>query len=134
MKTHTAWEVDGVAQLVTAEDHAEAAVELVRSQPAPVGSVTRLVNVMAGDGELPQERQMFLVTGIGDDLRAHRYDPEGLRAARADFAASEACLAAILKVWDRVGEYHQNFADFHVRGLRDAIEEARAGRKVAGCP
>jgi hypothetical protein len=45
MKTHTAWEVDGVSQLVAAADHAEAAVELVRSQPAPVGHVTRLVNV-----------------------------------------------------------------------------------------
>jgi predicted lipid-binding transport protein (Tim44 family) len=48
--------------------------------------------------------------------------------ARADHAAAEECLAAIVRRWERADHDSQSLADMHVPGLRAEIEEARDGR------
>lgn len=47
---------------------------------------------------------------------------------RADFVASEACLAAIVRAWESADDDGRAHADALVPGLRAAIEEARDGR------
>ena len=49
--------------------------------------------------------------------------------AREDHAAAEACLAGIVRRWERADHDSQSIADLHVPGLRAEIEEARDGRE-----
>ena len=49
--------------------------------------------------------------------------------ARADHAAAEAHLAAIVSRWEAADHDSQSIADLHVPGLRAEIEEARDGRE-----
>ena len=69
---------------------------------------------------------------IGDLRRAER-ERDALAAqrdaARADHAAAEAHLAAIVRVWQRASDEDRRMADVFVTGLRREIEEARDGRE-----
>jgi hypothetical protein len=47
---------------------------------------------------------------------------------RADYDASEACLAAIVRAWEAADDHDRAHAGAIVPGLREAIEEARDGR------
>jgi len=54
--------------------------------------------------------------------------PQPYSAVRADYEASEACLAAIVRAWEAADDHDRAHADATVPGLREAIEEARDGR------
>jgi len=54
--------------------------------------------------------------------------PQPYSAVRADYEASEACLAAIVRAWEAADDHDRAHADAIVPGLREAIEEARDGR------
>jgi hypothetical protein len=54
--------------------------------------------------------------------------PQPYSAARADYEASEAILAAIVRAWEAADDHDRAHADAIVPGLREAIEEARDGR------
>lgn len=54
---------------------------------------------------------------------------EEIAAARADHAAAETHLAAIVSRWEAADHDSQSLADIHVPGLRAEIEEARDGRE-----
>lgn len=60
-----------------------------------------------------------------DDLTAQR------DAARADHAAAEEHLAAIVRVWQRASDDDRRMADTFVSRLRREIEGARDGREGA---
>lgn len=67
--------------------------------------------------------------GASPDALVAAVRAQACAGARADHAAAEACLAAIVRRWERADHDSQSLADLHVPGLREEIEDARDGRE-----